>query len=119
MNGREIELEVEHEDPRQASRICEELEKQITEQSDQIDLSRTSSDPNAMDVGTVLTIVLGSGSAIALLAAGIADWLRKHQSAKVIVRTKDREVVAVNLTSSDTVDVVEAALKEQYRENND
>jgi hypothetical protein len=52
-----------------------------------VDVHRLKSDPNTMDLGNIVEIVMTSGATIAL-AQGLAGWLKARRGAKVEIETQ-------------------------------
>ena len=57
-------------------------------------------DPDTMDQGTLLMLVLQTGAVLSI-ARGISVWLRKNQDKKITIKTQDGEIDASGLSSDD------------------
>lgn len=90
--------------PAQASRRASELEQWLQRNVEDITIERTRTDPDAMDLGMVLTILVSSAAAVHV-AKGVRDWLARTPSGTI--DWSDGKLVAKGLTSADMVKVVE------------
>ena len=86
-----------------SGRYASELMSTIQSVDASVKAERKRSDPNTMDVGTIIQVVIAS-QAVALLAAGVADWLRLRSTAKITI-TKDG-LVAENVTADQVVKII-------------
>jgi hypothetical protein len=64
------------------------------------DVDRLKTDEETQDVGTILAIILGANSTIAI-AYGIARWLARRNRTRVSLRTRDRRFERVDAESKD------------------
>ena len=55
---------------------------------------------DAQDLGSILTIVLGT-QAVVVIAKALGDWLKLHHSVSVNIKTADGTYVAENITAKD------------------
>lgn len=103
-----FEVHVSGKTPAESQVLARELIASLRFVSPDVEVERKKDSSETMDVGAVLSIVVGSGAALAL-ARGIATWLAKRQSAKITI-TKDGAIVAENITSQHGLDIVKAAV---------
>jgi hypothetical protein len=54
--------------------------------------SREKADPNTMDLGTLVTVIISSGAATAL-AQGVSTWLQKNLGASVSIKKNGETVI--------------------------
>lgn len=92
--------------PAQANRYAAELQDMLKQASSDVSVERIRSDPEAMDFGATLAVILGTPAAIAL-ATAVKRWLARHGT-KLIVKTKNGEVLAENLDSKDVAAIAAA-----------
>lgn len=74
-----------------------------------VEVERRRDDADAMDFGATLVLVLGT-PAILALANGLADWLRKRQSATIKISDASGSVI-VEATGLDSADALRIADK--------
>lgn len=74
----------------EAGRAAQSLRDAILDETPELEIRIDKDDPTTMDFGTTLVAILGSGSAIALVARGIAVWLSKHGQTIVVERDGDK-----------------------------
>jgi hypothetical protein len=70
-----------------------------------ISVERGKGGAETMDLGTILTVVLGS-AAVTAVAKGIADWLRRQPKAKITIYSNGK-LEAENISSADAVKLTE------------
>ena len=104
-----LTLSFDNADLGEANRFAAELGELLRDADAPIAVREARADPNAMDFGATLVIVLGTPAVIAL-AKGIADWLRMRPNARVTLKDKDGSVVASGLTSADARAIIEQRL---------
>lgn len=93
-----------------ATRLAEDLARHISTAIDGFKAEVAPGDPDAMDFGAAVAIVLGAPS-IAYLARGIADWIRRQgDPALVIKRGRDSIVVKGGLDQATKRELILAAL---------
>jgi len=61
---------------------------------------------NTQDMGTVLTIILGS-KAIVEISKGLSAWLLKKQSRKITIR-KNGDIIGKNLSSKEIKEILDS-----------
>lgn len=92
-----------------ANQYAQELEHIARKLDDEVQVRREKPSPTTMDLGSVLTIVISSGAALAL-ARGLADWMRLRRTAKITIRNQHGEIIAAGLSSSDAALLAERGL---------
>lgn len=65
----------------------------------------TKESEDTQDIGTIISIVLGSTSLVAL-AKGLSDWLIKKQSRKLTIK-KNGDIIGENLSSRDIKSILD------------
>jgi hypothetical protein len=91
----EFELTVSAGTTAQSNVYVQELATKIRKATPSVSVSRHKIDGSTMDLGATLAVILSSGAALAV-AKGIADWLRKRQTASVIITKSGHEIVKVD-----------------------
>lgn len=86
-----VTLEVTDEDPASGNLSAQFIEDAAKELDGVISIDRKKASHDTMDVGSILEIVLASGSALAF-ARGLAGWLKARRGAKVIITTNSKDV---------------------------
>ena len=101
----EIKIQFEDLDTRTASRFIQELEGVLLTE---IPLERMniSSRKGNMDSGTILTIILGAPSVVAV-AKGISDYLRRRNNARISIKKGDDSIIASGIDSKTAVKIIE------------
>lgn len=93
-----------------ATRLAEDLARHVSTAIDGVKAEVAPGNPDAMDFGATVAIVLGAPS-IVYLAKGIADWIRRQgDPALVIKRGRDAIVVKGGLDQSTKRELILAAL---------
>ena len=86
------------------NKLATELKNYLVSMAD-INAIITQENPNTQDIGSVLTIILGS-TAIKTLVTGLSNWLLKTQSRKITIK-KDGTIIGENLSSGDVKRILE------------
>jgi hypothetical protein len=95
------------EDGRLAANLADHIRQTLPETRLKLDRN----DPNTMDLGTTLSLVLAAPAAVAL-AKGIADWMRRQAAPKLVIITdKGRIEVAGDLPADDKREIILEALR--------
>jgi len=81
------------------------LEAAADKQAD-IDVSVSKGDATTMDFGATLIIILGTPAVVAV-AKGVADWLKKRNTASITIETSDGKLVAKNISARDAAILAE------------
>ena len=76
---------VEAEDERAAGQAARSLADQLREMRGVLSAERHKEEQSTMDLGAIVTIIATS-SATAVVARGIADWLRRRRGTRLITR---------------------------------
>jgi hypothetical protein len=87
----EIEVEIQGASAAVAIRATDELLRWLRDNAPTLPVERRSNSPQAQDAGTILTVILGSASAVAFFK-GLARVMEK-QGSRVVVRKKNGEEV--------------------------
>ena len=93
-------------DAADAGRAAESLRRSLQDVDPTIQANRARTDPEALDFGTVLEVVLAT-PAIIELAKGIANWLSRTHSSKLTVVRPDGITVVENISACDAADLAE------------
>ena len=78
-----ITLEVIDEDQATAAHSARAVEDMLRSVDGVLEMERKKSDPDSMDLGSIVDVVFTSGATLAV-AQGIAAWLRARRNAKVV-----------------------------------
>jgi hypothetical protein len=89
-----------------AGRAAESLRRSLLEVDPTIKAKRVRTDPEAMDFGVTLSIVLAA-PAIIELAKGISNWLNRTHSSKLTVIASDGTVILENVSAREAADLAE------------
>ena len=89
-----------------AGRQAEGLRRTLQEFAPTIHARRARAEPDAMDFGTVLEIVLAA-PAIIELAKGISGWLARTHSSKLTLTGADGTTIVENITAREATDLAE------------
>ncbi len=77
----------------EAGAMAEELREYILEEAPEAEVSRERDDPESMDAGATLAVILSSAAVVAV-AKGIQAWLERRTSSsiKLVVDSRQLEV---------------------------
>jgi len=104
-----IEISFPHSSSAEANVQSASLRDALLEQVEEIKIKRKQADPNNMDFGATLCVVLGT-PAIVAIAHGIGQYIKKNGST-VYIKTKELELETVG-TSDESISEMIKALKE-------
>lgn len=111
-------IDFENTSSRESSIYSSELQRFISDKSSDVKVEQVKSDPNSMDFGGTLAVILSSGAAVAL-ANGIAAWLRSRTNASIQLRRQvetdgrvSSELIAAGITHQTAVDLVKTLAKQ-------
>jgi hypothetical protein len=96
----------------EAGRLAASLRNALLDAAPEAEIELARGDAEAMDMGTLLTLVpavLGSGAAVAL-AKGLQAWLTRHHGVSIEIKTKDGVVKGKNLTGASALEAIRLAL---------
>lgn len=97
-----------------ANRWARELKEMILDATTDVVVEQKRDNPHSMDLGTIVEIILGAQSVIAV-ATALGKWLTLHRQAGITVKTSQGEIVGVNLTSKDAMKLAELILAYEKR----
>jgi hypothetical protein len=106
---REVVLYFDDVSVAEANRFATELRESLLETTSGVDVRLRREDEQAQDFGGTLVLVFGT-PAVIVLAKGLADWLRKRNSASVTLKTTGGEIIATGLTSADARETIQNKL---------
>ncbi len=90
------------------NRHAEDLRRDLIEAADGVQVDRRRDDPEAMDFGTTLVLVLGT-PAIVAVAQALHGWLSRNNAAAVTIERPDgQKLVLRDLESKDVPATVAA-----------
>lgn len=92
---------------KEAGGLAAALREALLDADQSVIIGREKENPDAQDMGTILTIVLGSVPA-ATIAAGIASFMRLRR-VKVHITTRDKSI-EVSGDSADAAKIIQSAL---------
>jgi hypothetical protein len=84
-----------------------DLAEAIVRADRSVEVKTRQDNPSAMDFGSTLVLLLGSGAAVAV-ARGIQAALAKWQGASITIKNDRGEIKASGITSADAVRLYEA-----------
>lgn len=93
-----------------AGRAAESLRRSLQDVDPTIQARRVRSDPEAMDAGSALAVVLSAG-AVVELARGIANWLARAPSSRLTVIRPDGRIIVENISARDAASLAEKLQK--------
>ena len=85
-----------------AGMAAESLREQIEDETSEVDVGVEKDNPDTMDFGATLAIVLGTPAALAL-AKGIANWMARERSAIEIEIGSEKVTVKASGTINENV----------------
>jgi hypothetical protein len=74
-----------------------------------VEVQQRRDNPYSLDLGTTLSLVLGTPAVIAV-AKAIGNWLALHRQASITIKTPQGEIIATKLRSEDTLRLAELLL---------
>lgn len=89
-----------------AGRAAESLRRALHESDQGIEARRVRIDPDAMDFGAALEIMLAA-PAVVELARGIANWLARSHTSKLTIIAHDGTTIVENIGARDAVGLAE------------
>jgi hypothetical protein len=104
--GSIVELSIEGLTDQRRDALTAELRQELLRASPNISVERAKSDSATMDIGTALTIIFTSTTAVAA-ARGITNWLLKRNDVRLSIKNKSNQIEAHGLTSKDAVRIME------------
>jgi hypothetical protein len=110
MNVERSEFEIRFEDlsVAEAGTKASRLRRELLDASSDVDVTIKKDDPENLDFGATLVLVLGAPAVVAI-AHGIASYLKRHGGSVTI--TKDGSVIAKNISGDDVARITEALAK--------
>lgn len=103
MDEEQAQIFFEGVSPAEANRFAQELTIALLNSSPGARVERAKPDGATQDLGTIVSIVITSGAALAL-ARGLADWLRLRRATITI---RKGEVSAKGITGKEAVRIAE------------
>jgi hypothetical protein len=97
-----------------ASYFAQELRRQLIDALPNTTVTRVREDRYMQDAGTILQIVLGASSVVAL-ASALGSWLVLHRKASITIK-RNGELCAKNITSQDVVRLAEIMYAQQSQQ---
>lgn len=89
-----------------AGLAAESLRRTLQDIDPAIQAKRVRADPEALDFGTMLEVIL-AGPSILELAKGITNWLGRVHSSKLTVIGSDGTTIVENISSHDAASLAE------------
>jgi hypothetical protein len=71
-----------------------------------IDAHVQREDATTMDFGGTLILTLGT-PAVAVIAKGIRDWLKRRNTASITIETADGKLIATNISAKDAANLAD------------
>jgi hypothetical protein len=88
----------------EANVLAESLRDAILDSHPDVSVKTQRDDPSLQDFGATLVLLLGA-PAVVVVAKGIEQWLKRHQSASVRIEGPDGIIVAENVTGNQAVEL--------------
>ena len=92
-----------------------ELKEYILDVMPDVEVKQQHNTPYTQDLGTTLSLVLGTPAVIAV-AKALGNWLARHRQAGITIRTPQGEIIGTNLTSKDALKLAELLLRSEKKE---
>ena len=106
----ELTIEFPESSAADATRLAEDLTRYVRTTIDDVKAEVAPGNPDEMDFGATVVIVLGAPS-IVYLAKGIADWIRRQGDPQLVIkRGRDSIVVKGELDQATKRELILAAL---------
>lgn len=94
-----------------AGQLADDLADRLRELDDTGNVTVEKASPDAMELGSIVVMVLGTAS-VAAVARGIGDWIRKRgDPALKIKRGKDEIVIQSGLSADQKFELAKLALE--------
>lgn len=94
-----------------ANVLAAELKDVLRDAHQEVEAEQIKEDPETMDLGATLAVILGS-AAVTAVARGIKAWLEKNQNVEIELH-KDGNVIAKGLRGKDTLTLAQMILKKK------
>ena len=91
----------------EANRYAEDLRRDLLDADPSVQVQRRRYDPNSLDFGASLVLVLGA-PAVVVLAKAVEKWLIRNNAASIRLEGPDGILIAKNLDSKNAAAVLEA-----------
>lgn len=106
-----IEIQFPEAEAAAAGQLADDLAERLRELDESGSVSVKKASPDAMELGSILVMVLGTAS-VASIARGLGDWLRKRGDPAVrIKRGKDEIVIQSGLSADQKFELAMRALE--------
>lgn len=98
----------------EAGILAEDLRREILDAAPDVTATRQRANPDAMDFGTIIGLVVGSSAATSV-AHGIALWLARNSGVNIQIVSENGYVLADNVSSANAAAMVAAVFTKQRR----
>ncbi len=100
----EFHISFEGIDPGEAGNLAQSLRDELLDADPTVRVERRRDDPNAMDFGATLVLVLGTSAATAL-SNGIAVWLARNSGVSLQIKKNGTTLVAKHINSKNAAEL--------------
>lgn len=90
-SGERLEIRIGGVLQAEAGAYADELRRYLLDQAPEIELERVRTDPDALDFGAGLAVILAT-PAIVAVAQGIKMWLARRTNSKVVIQVDDKKL---------------------------
>ncbi|KKG00841.1 hypothetical protein DU40_15250 [Methanosarcina mazei] len=98
--------------PFDAQHYAEELQDVLLDATPDITVKRRRADPLTQDFGTTLILILGAPAVVAVVNA-VRDWLIRRNSASLIWKTADGELMIQGISSKNVAELAQFLVGKQ------
>lgn len=89
-----------------ADRYASDLRNVILDASPDVEVERRRDDRYTQDFGAALVLLLGAPAVVAI-AKATGDWLTRHKSVGISIKTARGEIIGTNLTGKEALKLAE------------
>jgi len=109
----QLEISINGASRAETDRLAGELQTILLRAVPDAQIKRERTDADAMEIGSIISIIVGSHAAVAL-ARGLQSFIGRIGTSSITI-SEDGEVKGTNLTSADTVRITELVLASHHR----
>jgi hypothetical protein len=99
-----------------ANRWASELKESILDATPDVEVKQQRDNSYSQDLGTTLSLVLGTPAVIAV-ANALGNWLMLYRQVGITIKTPHGDIIGTNLTSKDALKLAELLLAQQEKQS--
>lgn len=99
-SGQRLEIRIGGVSQAEAGAYADELRRYLLDQAPEIEVERVRTDPDALDFGAGLAVILAT-PAIVAVARGLQQWLARRTSSKVVVQVDSKKLEVDGIRARD------------------